>query len=98
MYLSPIHRLSFDFLNGITIEAWVNPATLNNYGTIVDKGESGIARFHLNLGPAYSGALHCGFGGSAWTTQGGIVAASSWNHVALTYDKNNVKIYVEMVH
>ncbi|AVQ71486.1 hypothetical protein B5D77_09365 [Microcystis sp. MC19] len=75
-----------------TLEAWINPVKGADQGIILNKeGEYEIARFsdgtirwYFWANPSLS---------NDWINTGYIAPENQWTHVALTYDKNIVKIY-----
>jgi alpha-tubulin suppressor-like RCC1 family protein len=85
--------------NGFTFETWINPANLNPQSIAEwnnNAGDPGTGA-HLWLsvskfGPGPTGCLYAnlidaGGGDHIISTGGGVVAANSYQHIALTYDK-----------
>ena len=79
--------------SGFTIECWVNPSTLSQLNPIVEwntgRGAWGV---HFYIGVSAPDNLYANIVDSShqWhtiQTQGGIVTANRFQHVALTYDK-----------
>ena len=80
---------SFDFTDAITISAWVNPSSFpTNYNDIVSKRNAyyfvADSSGHLRV-RVYGLSL-------GWIT--GNAVLSGWTHVAMTYDGNKIKFYV----
>jgi len=80
--------------NGFTIEAWINPTDVASGRPLIEwnNGSSVGAHFWLCLGSATPGLFGANLvdssGGShVITTSGGVIAANTFQHVALTYDK-----------
>ena len=81
----------------ITIDAWVNPSSYPNTGPAVvrkDTNTVGTTQYSLSVGDGVNtGVLHCNIGGSIGAT-GGSVPLNQWSHVACTYDRQNLRAYV----
>src|SRR5207248_11483164 len=81
----------------ITIDAWVNPSSYPNTGPAVvrkDTNTVGTTQYSLSVGDGVNtGVLHCNIGGSIGAT-GGSVPLNQWTHVACTYDRQNLRAYV----
>jgi hypothetical protein len=84
----------------ITIDAWVNPSSFPNTGPAVVRKDSngvGTTQYSLSLGNGITaGVLSCNIGGSADAT-GGSVPLNQWSHVACTYDRQTIRVYVNGV-
>src|SRR5215831_3283203 len=81
----------------ITIDAWVNPSSYPNTGPAVvrkDTNTVGSTQYSLNIGDGFTaGIAHCNIGGSVGAT-GGSVPLNQWTHLACTYDRKNLRLYV----
>ncbi|MBI2550032.1 LamG domain-containing protein [Candidatus Woesearchaeota archaeon] len=85
---------SLDIYNQITVEAWINPASLQSDRFIITKGSTGNKGWILYENNA--GALR------AWVTASttasaekeDVLASGVWQHIAFTYDGSNVRLYV----
>ena len=86
---------SLHLTTGMTLEAWVNPSTVNgNWRDVIYKGNDNYA---LSGTSATSGAPAGGgtFGGADVATTGpAALAANTWAHLAVTYDGANLRLYV----
>jgi hypothetical protein len=87
---------SLDLTAGMTIEAWVNPTTVNDWQTLLMKQNSTSDDFTYAL---MSNTPYGGPGG--WVSIGGArssesptrLAANTWTHVAATFDGSNLRFY-----
>ncbi|MBR9979149.1 MAG: hypothetical protein KFH87_13780, partial [Bacteroidetes bacterium] len=75
----------------LTLEAWINPETLQNWTNIVMKGVSNEQRIGIQLNPPDGGRsdVFCLVGNGSNTygrTQNRPVNTNSWIHVAMVYD------------
>src|SRR5262249_52033129 len=84
----------------ITIDAWVNPSSYPNTGPAVvrkDTNNVGTTQYSLSIGDGLTaGTVHCNIGGSVGAT-GGSVPLNQWTHLACTYDRQNLRVYVNGV-
>jgi serine/threonine protein kinase/Flp pilus assembly protein TadD len=97
-YIEVGNESSFDFIDKITVAAWVNITTVpREWTAIVTKGNSAWRlstcrderKFHFAI---------TGVGlGSSWIHGEKEVSAGKWYHVAGTYDGANVRLYVDGV-
>nr|NCS40427.1 hypothetical protein [Microcystis aeruginosa BS13-10] len=91
-YVQVGEKSSLVLTDKFTLEAWINPIKGADQGIIINKeGEYEIARFS-------DGTIRWYFWanpslGNDWINTGYIAPENQWTHVALTYDKNIVKIY-----
>jgi hypothetical protein len=88
---SPLLRLT----TGMTLEAWVNPVTVDrNWRDVVYKGND---NYYLEAMSARNPAAPVGGGtfGETWGTAA--LAANTWAHIAATYDKAMLRLYVNGV-
>lgn len=76
---------SIDLSNSsITIEAWVNPASLTSAPVIAEKGSNTTSRYGFEI---LSDGTLCGyFSGSCDLISSIAVTANEWTHVALVFD------------
>lgn len=95
-YVDSGNASSFDIIDAITIEAWVN--TVDN--TIVAQ-EIVNKRAGVNEGNYYfhveSGYIGFYFYNGAWISlidDTTLLANDTWYHTSITYDKTNIKLYV----
>jgi Concanavalin A-like lectin/glucanases superfamily/Carboxypeptidase regulatory-like domain/PQQ enzyme repeat len=86
--------------DAITIDAWVNPSSFPNTGpAIVRKDSNGVGttQYSLSVGDGLTvGVLSCNIGGSV-AASGGSVPLNQWSHVACTYDRQNIRVYINGV-
>src|SRR5262249_1709034 len=84
----------------ITIDAWVNPSSYPNAGPSVvrkDINNVGTTQYSLSIGDGLTaGVAHCNIGGAVGAT-GGAVPLNQWSHLACTYDRQNLRLYVNGV-
>src|SRR5689334_6159263 len=84
----------------ITIEAWVKPSSYPNSGAAVlrkDTNSGGTTQYSLNIGDGITpGTAHFNIGGFAGVT-GGTIPLNVWTHVAGTYDRHLLRLYVNGV-
>ena len=80
--------------NGLTIEAWINPADVDSGHPIFEwnSGSYGVCLWVANWGAGPPGSLYgdvkdSGLGDHAFETAGGTLTSNVFQHVALTYDK-----------
>jgi methionine-rich copper-binding protein CopC len=85
---------SLNLSSGMTLEAWVKPATATGYGSVLFKETSGGDTYSLysvtgNSQPpaAYINTNTVVYGPSALSLAG-------WSHLAATYDGTNLSLYV----
>jgi len=87
-------------VNAITIEAWVKPFSFPNSGPTVvrkDWNATGATQYSLMVGDGITtGTVHMNIaaflGGTS--VSGGSVPTNVWTHVAGTYDRQFIRIYV----
>ena len=101
-YVSVPSAASLGFTAAVTLDAWVNPATLNfpgGYGAIVAKSGSGARNYGLFVTSA--GAVHLSYVNATGvntyiTTNPGLVSAGTWTNVAGVIDTvdNVMQVYV----
>jgi hypothetical protein len=86
--------------DAITLDGWVKPFSFPNTGPAVIRRNSnggGTTQYSLNVGDGINtGVVHCNIGGTIGAT-GGTVPLNQWTHVACTYDRQNLRVYVNGV-
>ncbi len=93
---------SLDLTTGMTLEAWVNPTTINGWETVLLKEATSELAYSLyadNNGTDSGGprrpAAYVRQGGTSYTTVGSAqLAIGQWAHLAATYDGSALKLYV----
>jgi fibronectin type 3 domain-containing protein len=86
---------SLQLTSGMTLEAWVNPATVSNaWRDVIYKGND-----NYYLGATTSPTGGPGGGGTFGGTGADVVGSSAlptntWSHLALTYDNASLRLYV----
>ncbi len=89
---------SLDLTTGMTLEAWVNPAT--SAGAWRDVIYKGSDAYFLEASSSKAGVPGGGgtFGGLDMVVYGpSVIPAGSWSHLALTYDGAAIRLYVNGV-
>ncbi|MBN1657706.1 MAG: hypothetical protein JXA93_04860 [Anaerolineae bacterium] len=96
------HSDTLNPYDGITIEAWVNPAVTKENNYITNKSSTGIAdyAYGLKLESGYTGQSEIGGiignpAGQLYFAYGGAVPDGQWTHVAMTYQvgDSHVRLY-----
>lgn len=101
-YVSVPHEKSLDLVTW-TVTAWVQMQTTGNWQAIVGKEEPGTIRNYtiwVRGGTDVFDAHFSSGGPNQWRlTKGGktMIADSKWHHVAGTYDKKALRMYVDGV-
>ena len=83
---------SLHLSSGMTLEAWVNPSTVNaNWRDVIYKGND---NYYLEATSTNGSRPDAGgtFGGDTFGTAA--LAANTWTYLAATYDKTTVRLYV----
>ena len=84
----------------ITIEAWVRPTSFPNVAPTVvrkDVNAIGTTQYSLLVGSgATAGVAHMNIGG-AGTATGGSILTNAWTHLAGTYDRQFIRLYINGV-
>jgi chitodextrinase len=87
---------SLRLTNAMTLEAWVNPTTVNRaWRDVIYKGTD---NYYLEATSSRNPAAPLGGGstfGETWGTAA--LAANTWTHLAVTYDRVTLRIYVNGV-
>src|SRR5207302_4468772 len=88
---------SLNLTSGMTLEAWVNPASLVDWSAIVLKERAGGLDYALyadnggNQPP--SGYIHTS-GGDNFAEGGSVLSLNAWSNIAATYDGSTITFYV----
>jgi chitodextrinase len=87
---------SLDLTSGMTLEAWVRPATTGwPYRTVLMKEQTGNLVYALYLTDATRPLSTAITGGIERIAQSGTaLTANTWVHLASTYDGTNLRLYV----
>jgi PKD repeat protein len=86
---------ALDLTTGMTLEAWVRPAAVGNWATVILKERTGGLAYSL-YGSDATGkpATYINTGGSDVSATGPTnLATGTWTHLAVTYDGSNLKLY-----
>ncbi len=83
--------------NGLTLEAWINPADVNVGHPVIDfnSGSYGVCLWVANWGQSsvpgslYADVKDTSLNDHAFQSAGGLLVTNSFQHVALTYDKTS---------
>jgi len=79
--------------NKVTVEAWVNAASVSAGGCIISNHQSST---QFLLGRSVSSYyFFIGFGAFSVITPTNVVTPGTWQHVAGVYDGNEIRIYVD---
>ena len=88
---------SLDLSNTMTLEAWVNPRTVDNWQTLLLKEGAGTMAYELysNNDVNRPAAYFTGTNGTIRAVTGtAALAVGTWTHLAVTYDGANMRLYV----
>jgi hypothetical protein len=92
-YITVNHHSSLQMSNFITVEAWVLPDSNFVWQTIISKMVAQQEDLYFVLDDSAS-SLYAGLSGVLVDWDSGTdVSTGSWQHVALTYDGSNVRVY-----
>jgi hypothetical protein len=99
-YVQVADHSSLDITNELTIASWVNPDSYD--GTILAKRDfSGGERTNYHSWVDASGYIDFEFNynnsAKGAATSVATIPTNSWSHVAITYDQQNIKIYINGV-
>jgi len=92
-------RFDLQLREAFTLEAWINPSATDGSGPIIYKESGGFLTYALALGlepgPYYvpEGALAYEPTEAAWV-HGETIPKEAWSHVALSYDGESMRLYV----
>jgi hypothetical protein len=84
---------SLRMTNGLTLEAWIKPASTGGWRDIVYRGDDNYF-LNTNTTSVYGGLTVSSLSMVSGDT---ILPLNTWTHVAMTYDGNNIKTYVNGV-
>lgn len=88
---------ALNIVNNITIEAWINPDSIDSTGSwnrIVEKGENNQYSLSMSSASGY-GLIARFYGTSTITTYSYVIPPlGKWSHVAVTYNGSTVKFYL----
>lgn len=98
-YIKFGNNLAFSGTSNFTLEAWVNRGT-DVAGRFISKYDEAVGNGYLFGLDASVGKLYCGRhngSGGEFLTGTTTLSASTWYHVAMTYDGSNMRLYVNGV-
>jgi hypothetical protein len=79
----------------MTLEAWVNPSVVNRaWRDVIYKGDD---NYYLEATSSRNTAAPVGGGSFGDTWASSALAANTWSHLAVTYDKQTLRLYVNGV-
>ena len=84
---------SLDMTDAITLEAWVWYLEGDTDWAAISKYQSGATAFMMYIQPARRVNLFVN-GGSRASSNTNVLTNNAWNHIAITYDKANIRIYI----
>jgi hypothetical protein len=91
---------SLDLTTGMTLSAWVKPASLNGWTTIVLKERPGGLSYALyasdNTNRPPAGYVNLG-GGDQGAIGANLLALNQWSHLTTTFDGQRLRLYVNGV-
>src|SRR5262249_36071089 len=91
---------SLDFTTGMTLEAWVKPATSSGWVTVVYKEGDGVLAYGLYTSDSSAPpAMYVHTPGNPWGHALGssMLPLNVWSHLVGTYDGTTSKVYVNGV-
>jgi hypothetical protein len=86
---------SLDITGAITLSAWINPSDQTNWNHLVTKGADNPNRVYqlsINADEQISFVINADSTAMAETTTA--VPVGEWSYVAGTYDRNNLRVYI----
>src|SRR5262249_4499176 len=89
-----------DLTTAMTLEAWVKPAALSGWMTVMMKESStGMAYtiYANDFQPRAAGYVHVNGSGDVEAVSSSQLPLNTWSHVAATYDGANLRFYVNAV-
>lgn len=96
-YVSFPHISAYNITEAITVCAWICLDTFGQTERILDKSFSTAWAFALEDTAPYDGLAVYLNGTKRLDTGTGLLTATTWHHVAFTYDRTNLIIYVDGV-
>jgi hypothetical protein len=91
---------ALDVSSAMTVEAWVNPAVVGGWQTVLLKEGAGNMAYELysNNDVSRPGMYFTGTNGTIRSATGTTkIAANTWTHIAVSYDGTNMRFYVNGV-
>ncbi len=83
---------SLHLTTAMTLEAWVSPTAVS--GSWADVIEKGNDNYFLMAGSSAGGGVPAGGGTIGLTYGTAAITANTWTHLAVTYDKTTIRLYV----
>jgi YVTN family beta-propeller protein len=82
----------------ITMSAWIKPtATSNDWPYIIGKRSAPFGAIQYSITISNRNTFTCDITGAGVNAEGGTVPLNQWSHVACTYDRNTLRLYVNGV-
>jgi hypothetical protein len=85
---------SLDLTSGMTVEAWVRPASLSNWRTVLVKERSGGIVYGLYASQGTRPLGQVWIGGERDATGTSALPLNTWSHLAATFDGAALRLYV----
>ena len=83
---------SLQLSSGMTLEAWVNPTGVASaWRDVIEKGND---NYYLMAASDQGAAVPAGGGTFGHTYATSALAVNTWAHLAVTYDKTTIRLYV----
>jgi len=89
---------ALDLTTGMTLEAWVKPTAVGNWGTVVlkEKGTTALAYALYGSDDTGKPAEYINTGGSDVSASGPAnLQTGTWTHLAATFDGSNLRLYTD---